>query len=190
MSDILLGALGHRSFHHCIRYWHDFPAYLIWADHHLFSCSVLHHHPCFHFGFIIFIPHFIFFLQWPIFGFGTLFASSLFISSSVCFFLHCIIIATMFTLGTLKSMAHGIYYTCCISYMRAWVLIIGYLSLVSLRFYHPITLAYVTSRVLRPPWGHGIRCRLRQPLLRQVFEIWLMFRYHHASSFGGRLFDV
>ena len=50
-------------------------------------------------------------------------------------------------------------------------LIIGYLSLVSFHFYYPITLAYVTSRVLRPPWGHGIRCRLWQPLLGQVFEI-------------------
>ncbi|RVW62786.1 Transposon Tf2-2 polyprotein [Vitis vinifera] len=29
------------------------------------------------------------------------------------------------------------------------------LSLVFFRFYHPITLAYVTSRVLRPPSGHG-----------------------------------
>ena len=75
-------------------------------------------------------------------------------------------------------------------YMRARVLIIGYLSLVSFHFYHPITLAYVTSRVLRPPWGHGIRCRLRQPLLGQVIEIWLMFRYRHASSSGSRLFDV
>ncbi|RVW66482.1 hypothetical protein CK203_065090 [Vitis vinifera] len=59
----------------------------------------------------------------------------------------------MFTLGTIGSMAHGIYYTCCISYMRAWVLIIGYLSLVSLRFYHPITLAYYVpclKTTLRP----------------------------------------
>ncbi|KAL6327521.1 hypothetical protein AAG906_021607 [Vitis piasezkii] len=35
--------------------------------------------------------------------------------------------------------------------------------------------------------GHGIRCRLRQPLLGQVFEIWLPFRYRHASSSGRRL---
>ena len=74
-------------------------------------------------------------------------------------------------------MAHGIYCTCCISYMRAWVLIIGYLSLVSLRFYHPITLAYITSRVLRPPWGHGIRYRLLWLLCGQVFEIRLTSRY-------------
>ena len=43
--------------------------------------------------------------------------------------------------------------------------IIGYLGLVSLHFYYLITLTYVTSRVLRPPWGHGIRCRPRHPYL-------------------------
>ena len=69
-------------------------------------------------------------------------------------------------------------------------LIIEYLGLVSFHFYYPITLAYVISRVLRSSWGHGIRCRLRQPLLGQVFEIWLIFRYHHAFSYGRRLYDV
>ena len=73
---------------------------------------------------------------------------------------------------------------------EAWVLIIGYLTLVSLHFYYLITLAYVMSRVLRPPWGHGIRYRLRQPLLGQVFGIWLIFRYHHAFFSGRHLFDV
>ena len=43
--------------------------------------------------------------------------------------------------------------------------IIGYLGLVSLHFYYLITLAYVMSCVLRPPWGHEIKCRLLQPLL-------------------------
>ncbi|RVX01661.1 hypothetical protein CK203_024380 [Vitis vinifera] len=42
----------------------------------------------------------------------------------------------------LRSMAHEVHYTCCISYMRARVLIIG--------------------------------CRLQQPLLGQVIEIWLI----------------
>ena len=69
-----------------------------------------------------------------------------------------------------------------------WVFVPSFLSF--LLPYHPITLAYVTSRVLRPPWGHGIRCRLQQPLLGQVIEIWLIFRYRHASSSGSRLFDV
>ena len=68
-------------------------------------------------------------------------------------------------------------------------LIIKYLSLVSLHFYYPITLTYVLSCVLRPPWGYGIRCHLWQLLLRQAFEIWLIFRYHHAFSSGRRLFD-
>ena len=61
--------------------------------------------------------------------------------------------------------------------------IIGYLGLVSLHFYYLITLAYVVSRVLRPPWGHEIGCHLRQPLLVQVFEILFIFRYHIASFF-------
>ena len=90
------------------------------------------------------------------FGFGTLFASSLYVSSSVWFFLHCIIVVTMFTVGIFRFMAHEVFYTCCILYMRAWVLIIGYLGLVSFHFYHPITLAFVTSWVLRPHWGHDI----------------------------------
>ena len=47
-----------------------------------------------------------------------------------------------------------------------WFFIIGYLGLVFLHFYYPITLAYITSRVLRPPWGHGIKCCARKPLLR------------------------
>ena len=64
--------------------------------------------------------------------------------------------------------------------------IIGYLGLVYLPFYYLITLAYVTSCVLKSLWGHGIGCCLQQPLLGQV----LIFGYHHASSFGRRLFDV
>ena len=87
-------------------------------------------------------------------------------------------------------MAHELFYTCYILYMRAWVLIIGYLSLVSFHFYFLISLAYVTSCVLRSHWGHEIRCRLWQPLLGQVFEIWLIFGCQHASSSGRRLFDV
>ena len=190
MSDLLLRALSHCPFHHCIRYWRDLLSYLIWADHHSFSYSMLHHHPCFHFWLIIFSSPLIPFLQWPYFRvwyFLRIIIIHLVIS---LISLHCIITATMFTVGTLGSMAHGIYYTCCTSYMRAWVLIIGYLSLVFLRLYHPITLAYVTSCVLRPPWGHGIRYRLLRLLFGQVFEIWLTFRYCHVFSSGRHLSDV
>ena len=68
-------------------------------------------------------------------------------------------------------------------------LIIGYLSLISFHFFHPITLPYITSRVLRPLWGHEIRCYLWQPLLRLVFGIWLIYRRHPVSS-SGRCFDA
>ena len=57
-------------------------------------------------------------------------------------FLHHLVIDITFTLGIIMSMAHELFHTYCILYMRAWVLIIRYLGLVSLHFYHPITLAY------------------------------------------------
>ena len=43
----------------------------------------------------------------------------------------------------------------CISCMRGiGIMSLGSLSLVFYRFFHPKTLAYVMSCVLRPPWGH------------------------------------
>ena len=45
--------------------------------------------------------------------------------------------------------------THCISCMRGMGIIsLGSLSLISFRFFHPITLAYITSHVLRPSWNH------------------------------------
>ena len=79
---------------------------------------------------------------------------------------HCLIIDIIFTLGTLRSMTRELFYACYSLYMRAWFFIIEYLGLISFHFYYLITLDYITSCVLRPPWGHGIRCRLQQPLLR------------------------
>ena len=69
-------------------------------------------------------------------------------------------------------------------------LIIGYLSLVSLHFFHFISLTYVTSRVLRPPWGHEIKWYLWQPLIRLVFGIRLTYRRRLISSSGGCFFDA
>ena len=189
MSDLLLRTLGHCLFHYYIHYWCDFTSCLIWVDHH-FS-SYIH---CFAVIFVIACDssHSLHALC----SFLTLTYSrfdislSLFLHISLSVWFASLSYDIMFALDTPRSMTHGIYYTCCISYMKAWVSVIGYLSLVFLHFYHPITLAYVTSRVLRPPWDHGIRCRLRQPLLGQVFEIWLIFRYRHASFSRSRLFDV
>ena len=63
-------------------------------------------------------------------------------------------------------------------------LIIGYLSLVSLHFFHPITLAYFTSRVLRPPWGHEIRHYLWQSSLGQTFVDWLKYGRYYVLFYG------
>ena len=156
MSNLLLRRLSHCHFHHYIHYWCDFTSCLISVDHH-FSSYI-------HCSAVIFIvacvsPH----------SLHVLFSSysnpsrvryslriiiTHIIISSFCFI--CLLIDIIFTLGILRSMAHEIHYICCILYMRAWVLIIGYLGLVFLHFYHPITLAFVTSWVLRPPWGHDI----------------------------------
>ena len=190
MSGLLLRTPGHCSIHHYVHCWCDFTPCLIWVDHYSPLYCSFHHHSRLRFWFIILIsPFAIFFLPHPFIPSLTLHMHHSYTSGYQIIFLHHLVIDITFTLGTFRSMAHGLLYTYCILYIRAWVLIIGYLGLVSLHFYHPITLAYVTSRVLRPPWGHGIRCRLRQPLLGQVFEIWLPFRYCHASSFGRRLFD-
>ena len=63
-------------------------------------------------------------------------------------------------------------------------LIIGYLSLVSLHFFHPITLTYVMSRVLRPPWGHEIRRYLWQSSLGQAFVDWSKYSHYHVLFYG------
>ena len=43
----------------------------------------------------------------------------------------------------------------CILCMRGMGIVsLGLLSIVSFSFFHPITLAYISSQVLSPPWGH------------------------------------
>ena len=110
-----------------------------------FVYSLFHCHLCHCLWFISFVlplppPPLVLFLHWPIPDVTFPFHRSC-ISHYQFDLPHCLVIHIIFTLGILKSTAHGIYYTCCISYMRAWVLIIGYLSLVSFCFFHPITLS-------------------------------------------------
>ena len=120
MSD-LLGALGHCHFHHYIHCWCDFTPCLIWVDHQ-FSSYIL----CF-----VIIPiiacdssrslhPFVLFLHWPIPGLISLLHHS-YISHYQSYLLHRLIINIIFTLCTLRSMAHELFYTCCILYIRAWV---------------------------------------------------------------------
>ena len=87
-------------------------------------------------------------------GFDTHFASFIphITISSFCFI--CLLIDIIFTLGILRSMAHGIHYTCCISYMRAWFSdhrVFGPSFLSFLLPYHP-SLRYISclKTTLRP----------------------------------------
>ena len=183
----LLGALCRCPFHHYIHWLCDFTSCWIRADHHLSSCSLLHYICSW---FIHCVSPLDIFLQWPIFRFVTLFASSLHISLSVWFFLFCLVIVIIFTLGTLGSMTHGIFCTCCISYMRAWVFyhwVFGPSFPSFLLPYHP-NLCYIPCfKTTLRPWD---QMSSSTPLLGRVFEIWLIFGWHHASSSGGRCIDV
>ena len=184
MSDLLLGTPGHCPIHHYVCCWCDFTPCMIWVDHYSSLFSLLQHHPHFCFWFITLISLLALLLHLSFYSqFDTSRASFLHIPLSDHFFSSPRLLISR-SRWAFRFMAHELFYTYCILYMRAWVLIIGYLDLVSFHFYYFITLAYVTSRVLRPHWGHGIRCRLWQPLLGQVFEICLPFRYCHASFFG------
>ena len=84
----------------------------------------------------------------------------------------------------LSSHAHEIF-LCIVHYTRGyefdhWVFEPSFLS-----FLCPLTLAYVTSRVLKPPWGHEIRRYLWQSSLGQVFVDWLKYSRYYAFSYGG-----
>ena len=68
---------------------------------------------------------------------------------SIC---HSFII--IFHLGILRSATHDVFYALCLMLRGMGIISLGSLSLVSFYFFHPITSTYVTSRVLRPPWGH------------------------------------
>ena len=53
-----------------------------------------------------------------------------------------------------------------------------------LSFLYIFILAYVTSRVLRPPWGHEIRRHLWQSSLEQAFADWLKYSHYYVFSYG------
>ena len=60
-----------------------------------------------------------------------------------------------FCVGILRSATHEVFSTHCISCMKGMRIIsLRFFSLVSFHFFHLISLAYVTSRILRPPWNH------------------------------------
>ena len=70
-------------------------------------------------------------------------------------YLICHSFIIIFRVGTPRSVTHEIFSKHWISCMRGmWIISLRSLSLVSFHFFLLITLAYVTSRVLRPPWVH------------------------------------
>ena len=122
MSDLLLGTLSHCHFHHYIHYWCDFHSMfdLSWSPLFirifivlLSSLSLLVIHP-------IHSTSLILFLHWLIPGLIFSLHHSC-ISHYQFDLLYHFIINTIFTLGSLRSMVHEIFYRCCILYMRAWV---------------------------------------------------------------------
>ena len=72
------------------------------------------------------------------------------------FILDFFFITDIFILDVLRSMIYETLCTYCILYTRVWGFIIGIIEPSFPSFIHFITLAYVTFRVLRPPWGHDI----------------------------------
>ena len=154
MRDLLLRTQSHCPFHHYIHYWCDFTSCLIWVDYHLSShihCSA-----------VVFIvacdsSHSLHVLFSPYSDPSRVRCSLRIIIthitiSSFCFI--CLLIDIILTLGILRSVAHEIHYTCCISYMRAWFSdhrVFGPSFLSFLLPYHP-SLRYVPclKTTLRP----------------------------------------
>ena len=69
----------------------------------------------------------------------------------------------------------------CILCMRGMGIVsLGLLSIVSFSFFHPITLAYISSKVLSPPWGHdSTHCvwRLTYGWYLRLLGTWWMRSY-------------
>ena len=120
MSDLLLRTPSHCPFHHYVHYWCDFTPCLIWVDHYSSLCYLF-------IIILVFASDSSFSLHVLFFSYSN--PSRVWYSlrviithitiNSFCFI--GLLIDILFTLGILMSMAHGIYYTWCISYMRAWV---------------------------------------------------------------------
>ena len=78
---------------------------------------------------------------------------------------HCLIIDIIFTWGAFRSMAHKLFYICCILYMRTWVFYHWVFGPSFPSFLLPYHLSLYYVPCLKTIQDHGIRCHLRQPLL-------------------------
>ena len=144
-SDLSLGFLDSCPIHHYIHFYVTYLHALMQVNRHsLFYLFV--------FFYLCFIPLFhstssnlCILSSCLMFDLGS--ASTLY----SCLFDVSIPLSSLFVWGSLGPQLM-MFSTHCISFMRGMGIIsLGSLSLVSFHFFHLITLAYVTSRVLRPP---------------------------------------
>ena len=150
-SELFLGTLDFCLFHHYIHWWFDcFP----WLD---LSISMLIHFflwsICFSHGNSFVLPT-LFFIHVDLHFVFDIFLFFSFIIDIVI--LDSFFFIDILILDVLKNMVHEIFCTYCILYTRVWDFIIRIIELSFSSFIHLITLAYVTSQVLRPPQGHDI----------------------------------
>ena len=155
MSNLLWETLDHYPFHYFIHWWCDFAPcfYLSWSS--LFSCLLCSHYN----PFITFdLSHFF----WP----SCPSLAMIYFRFDIRIILTHLIISSFLFIDFLPSLFS--HWTCLGSYLIRpsihvalytrgygfWSL--GILSIVSFHFFHLITLAYVSSCVLRPPLGHDI----------------------------------
>ena len=148
-NDFSLGSLDPCPICHYIHFHMIYVHTLMQVDHHshfyLFAFFYLYFIPLFHstssdsFFFLILLD------VWLKFNIHILFL--------LIRCVHSFIIT--FCVGILRSATHEVFSTHCISCMKGMRIIsLRFFSLVSFHFFHLISLAYVTSRVLRPPWNH------------------------------------
>ena len=180
-GDLFPGALDHCLPHHYIHQWFNCSPWLDLSKsvliHFSFDLFFSSHGSSFVLLTLLFVHidlHSMFdifhisFLHIPsavqyssFFSLSSLIYSSWIISSSpICSYW------TSSNMWFMRLSAHIAFYT-----QGYEILIIGYLSLVSFRFFHPITLAYITSWVLRPPWGNDITHYILMALTWAIFEI-------------------
>ena len=153
VSDLSLVYLDPCSIHHSIYFGCNYFPYFDagWPSLTFYIISALFY--------LCFIPPFHYTLFY-LFIFSSCWMFDLGSVSTLysCFFDVSILLSSLFVWGPLGP---GLmtFFMHCISCMRGIRIIsLGSLSLVSFRFAHLITLAYITSRVLRPPWGHDFTC--------------------------------
>ena len=161
-SDLSLGTPDHCLLHHYIHWYLTILRDLIWVDYSFifFQSICFSHHISFALSTLFFI-HIDLHSVFNIFHILFLYIPSVVRYYSFLLFLHWYIDIFSFffidiSMDVLRSMVYETLCMYCILYMRVWGFIIGIIEPSFLSFLHLIILAYVTSRVLRPPWGHDI----------------------------------